>query len=359
MRYVNQYFLSRPETIVPPLPNVALVGPNLGTGIKCNSGTYCPLTDKIYFSPWNGQSILEFDYQTFTATWITPNIAGSDKFSGMVHTGELIIMIPLSYPYPVWFNPVTKEYGNIGTAISGVLKWYGGCLANDGFVYCTPYRGADRVLKIDPVNLTHQLVGPIIGGTNRFSGSCLYAENKIMMANRELADPASFNAADQTLSFIPDVGANSVNKQWSTQALGDGRAFMIKCSWFADQIYNPASNEFTLVGPGTVASANRNYGVGLAPNGLLYSTPATYNSIEVFNLNTNTISEIPTGVTGSEKWLGGPVLAPDGAFYYPPFATPRILRVTNIGTPRPSMFEFPSNLTDFHLTDWNIYQNRY
>lgn len=361
MRAVNQYFVgSNKETVAPPIPDVAVVGAAIGSSVRCNSGTYDPLTDRIYFAAWRYPGIIEFNYHDFSWTTVAlpPGGATDHRLSGLVHTGELIIGIPLTNPYAVWFNPVTKETGHFGTFFSGSYKWYGGCLANNGFVYGTPWRGANRFLKIDPVNLTSELVGPTIGGGDRFSGSCLFTATQIMAANRNYPDPVVYNTDTDTVTFIDDLGGGVVNKFWSTQTTETNKVFVCKSN-FNQHLRIEKS---TLVAElfGTPSSVNQGfYGAGLAPNQRIYTTPASRNIIEVLDIDGGSALEIPTPITGSEKWLGSPILAPDGAFYFPPFQANQILRVANIGTVRSSMFEFPSSMIDFHLSDWNIYQNRY
>lgn len=357
MRPVNQYYMARPNISAPTLPDVALVGTAISGSLKFNSGTYCPLTDKVYFSPWNYTGVLELDYNSFT--WVNRNtgiISGSDKFSGAVHVGDKIILIPLRSNQAAVFDPVTKVTTYFGAGYGTNYKWYGGALAEDGFVYCTPWQAA-RVLKIDPVNLTTELVGPSLGGA-KWSGAALISGTRIAMANREAADPVIFNTDTQTFSVIDDLGGAVVNKFWSTQKTETGRFFICKSNFSRHLRVREDNLQAELFG--TASSTNQGfYGAGLAPNQRIYTTPASLNIIEILDIDGGSVATVPTPVTGSEKWLGSPVLAPDGAFYFPPFNTSRILRVANIGTPRPSMFEFPSSLVNFHATDWNIYQNRY
>lgn len=354
----NSFFRRNQEQFV--LPEISVVGNPIAGSLRFNSGTYCPLTDRIYFAPWRSGGILEFNYHNFS--WVfrdLPSGGASDaRFSGLVHTGSLIIAIPLHNPTPIWFDPISKNSGNIGAAISGTFKWYGGAIANNGMVYGMPWWGSNRVLKIDPVNFTSELTGPVISGGQRFSGACLFNGTKIMTANRSNPDPMVFNTDTETCEFIDDLSSGTTNKFWSTQTLPNDEIFIVKCNWSTHLKVNKNTYQAQFIGD-SMGGANKNYGAGLAPNGRIYTTPASLNFIEIIDPNSGTIGFEPTPITGGEKYLGSPILAPDGAFYFPPFQANQILRVTNIGSPRPSMFEFPTSMTDFHLTDWNIYQNRY
>lgn len=363
MRTVNNYFYPRPEIVVPEVPVIEVVGASISGSLKFNSGTYCPLTDKIYFAPWNYTGVLELDYTNFT--WVnrpTGIISGVGKFSGAVHVGDKIVLIPLRSTRAAIFDPVTKITTYFGDTYSTNFKWYGGAYGDDGFVYCSPWSSpagwAEQVLKIDPVNLTTELVGPILSGGLKFSGASLISENKIAFANRNYINPIVFDTVSQTVTEINDLGGATTNKFWSVQKTETGRFFICKSNFSQHLRVREDNLEAELFG--TPSATNQGfYGAGLAPNQKIYTTPASLNFVEILDIDGGNVGTIATPVTGSEKWLGSPVLAPDGAFYYPPFNSVRILRISNIGVPRPEMFEFPTTLTDFHLTDWNIYQNRY
>lgn len=352
MRFVNQFF------ICPKDDSVFLLEGELATGPKFNGGAYCPVTDRIYLAPWSGTQICEIDPNTDTWSLVGPTITGLEKFSGFVYVGGgKMVGIPLSYSQPILFDTVTKSVTPFGTSNAGLLKWYGGALGNNGFVYAAPFNGASQFLKIDPVGLTTSLVGASITGPFRLSGMSQIGENLFLAANRNYTHPVLFDANTDTWTDIGSSQPTTLNKYWSTHALKNGRSYITKCN---SSLYGEINNttlalEFFGV---SESMTNRNYGMGFAPNGNFYTTPASSNYIEKFEPGSDNRKLIATPITGSEKYLGSPILAPNGCFYFAPFLSRRIMKLLNIGTATSSMFTFPG-LTDFHLSDWNIYQNRY
>lgn len=352
MRTVNQFFQ------VPKDDSIFLLPGSTGTGRKYNSGAYCPVTDRIYFAPWDAPKICEVNPNLDTWQMVGPTFSGGEQYSGFVYVGGgKMVGIPLAATRAIIFDTVAKTVTPFGDTYSTVLKWYGGALANNGFVYATPFE-ATQFLKIDPIGLTTSLVGATITGGQKLSGMAQIKANVFLTANRRYTHPLLFDGNTDTWSTLGSSQGTSINKYWSSHAVPGTHAFLVKTNASLHGTVELATDTLSFFGV-SESSTNRNYGMGLAPNGFLYTTPGTFNYIERIDPNSNNRKLIASPITGSEKCLGSPILAPNGAFYFPPFQQTQIIKLLNIGTPTPSMFTFPASMTDFHLTDWNIYQNRY
>jgi hypothetical protein len=353
MRFVNQFFQAPKDDLIYMLPG------STGSGLKYNSGAYCPITDRIYLAPWNAPQICEIDPNLDTWQMVGSSFTGAEMFSGFVYVGGgKMIGIPLSYSQAIIFDTVTKVWTPIGTSYPALLKWYGGALANNGFVYAAPFNGASQFLKIDPIGLTTTLVGSSIGTSFRLSGMAQIGSNLFLAANRNHTHPVIFDANTDTWTNLGSSQGTSLNKYWSSHAMPGGYSYLVKCNAALHGKVENVTSTLSFFGV-SESSINRFYGMGLAPNGFLYTTPATFNYIEKLDPVSNNRKLIAIPLTGSEKFLGSPILAPNGAFYFPAANSTQIMKLINIGIPSPSMFTFPASLTDFHLTDWNIYQNRY
>jgi len=354
MNTVNNFFLPKNTE------SLKLLQGTISGTFRYSGGAYCPVTDRIYFAPWNALQIMEVNPNTDTWSLVGSVLSGVDKFSDFVYVGSgKMVGIPLSYSQCILFDTVTKSITPFGLSSTAVRKWYGGALSNNGFVYATPFEtGSSQFLKIDPVGLTSSLVGASLSGTVKLSGLCLAGENKLVSANRTYNYPILFDASTDTWTAIGSDEGVAINKYWSSHAHPDGKAYLVKNNVLQHRsidISVPSKTSFGV----SESSVNRNYGMGLAPNGYFYTTPGSLDFIEKFLPGSSLRNLLQIPITGSEKYLGSPILAPNGSFYYPPVSANRVLKLSNIGNPIASMFEFPASLVGFHNTNWNIYQNRY
>ena len=167
----------------------------------------------------------------------------------------------------------TTLFGNL----SGTGKWYGGVLAPNGKIYCTPHSSA-QVLEIDPSTQTTTLFGSL-SGSGKWAGGVLAPNGKIY--------------------GIP---------HGSTQVLE----------------IDPSTQTTTLFG--SLSGVGKWIGGVLAPNGKIYCTPRDSTQVLEIDPVTQTTTTLFGSLSGSAKWFGG-VLAPNGKIYGIPFYSTQVLEI--------------------------------
>ncbi len=351
----NTWFKKKQEAQI--LPIQELINVSSGSG-KWAGSCYCPDNNSIYFNCWNLNSIGKFNLGTQSISYIPLAVGGTLKYASFIYAFGKIYGLPFQASQCFVLDPIDDSILFFGTSFGTTIrKWYGGALSDNGFIYGSPWDDTN-FLKVDPIGLTATRVGATMAGinSNKHSGMALIAENKLAVAPRAATKIKIFDAAIDDWNEV-GTAYTGTNKWLTAQKNPNGKVYFSRMSTNKFLEFDPTSESTTLLGSNN-GSSNRAYGFGLAPNGLFFTTPGNYSYQENFNISTNQV-EIMTEnfYSGSEKWIGSPVLAPDNCLYFTPFNSSSILKVSNIGTAPSDAFIFPSSMTDFHLTNWNLYQN--
>ena len=78
-------------------------------------------------------------------------------------TGTIIALPSFNQTIIGEFNPVTETFSSFGSLPTGNSKTWGGVLAPNGKIYCSPY-GSTSIIVIDPVNRSAYTFGSFGGG---------------------------------------------------------------------------------------------------------------------------------------------------------------------------------------------------
>jgi hypothetical protein len=272
---------------------------------------------------------------------------------GVLSTNGFIYCVPYVSDYILKIDPIN----NIGfTNIEGLTgltnredfpgNWYGGVLANNGYIYCVPHN-SDKVLKINPFNDTYEYPIGLTGITvdiegERYAGGVLAPNGKIYCVPNCAAKTLVIDPNSDTYEFPNGLTIEQNDYSYSGGVLApNGKIYYIPHSNDYVYVVDPITNtgQTNIIGlTGINTDTNSKYlGGVLAPNGKIYCVPLNSNNVLVIDPETNTGRTDYPGLTGFEgfvKWAGG-VLAPNGKIYCIPHNATNVLVIdpeTNTGT---------------------------
>ena len=203
--------------------------------------------------------------------------SGVDKWSGgvLANNGK-IYGIPAAASSVLEIDPVgltTSTFGNVG---SGIGKWSGGVLANNGKIYGIPLH-ASSVLEIDPVGLTTSTFGNVGSDVYKWSGGVLANNGKIYTIPYNASSVLQikpFNDIEEIQKINPQL--NSIKNNNLVFDLTDSSLNGYDFKIFYDQDFSDefvstgSTTNFSVSGVGTVgvstnASLTINYSPELPP----------------------------------------------------------------------------------------------
>jgi len=267
---------------------MSLVGANFGFGgSKWYGGAYAE--GSVWGIPFDHSRVLRIDVATGTVSFAGLDLSafGKSKWWEAVAVGRKVLGIPSDATELLLIDAASGSVSTFGSGLLGAVagKWRGAvAIPGISVVYAVPH-GHGRVLKVDVLSATAQLIGPDFGlATGKWSGAVL--------------------AGDGTVFGIPH-GAMEVLR------------------------IDPATDGVRTFGSLPSGAKKWTQGV-LAPDGRVLGLPGGRSDI----LRIDPVEEVivleSTGLQSWEstasKWSGA-VLGRDGAVYAPPGEAKTVLRV--------------------------------
>lgn len=218
----------------------------------------------------------------------------------------------------------------IGDDYGKGLKWAGGALASDGCIYAAPSR-ASQILKINPENLTTELVGPILSGDRLKYNTCFGSpeDDSILYFLPYSADQImKFNIKTHAVEYVGDKYLG--DGKWIGGAIGnDGCIYCAPDRHSKILKFDPHDHSTTLVGDDLGGGEWKYVGaVASQDKASIYFIPFFSRSILEYHVATEQCTCIPIGhLVGHDQgtWAGG-VLGDDGCIYGIPAWTRKILK---------------------------------
>lgn len=343
--------------------------PISGTVTPYLGACYSPASDRVYYSPFYKNAIVEIDPSTGAQTEYTFN--ADDAWSGVNPVGAQysysimadqegnVIAIPYFSPTAIIFDTANKTFTfyNLGLG-SGTGKYYHGCIANDGNAYWFPY-AANRMYQFDPVNQTGQLFGDTVATTTHITG--VYAEDNCvyqMPYPSPRTDIRKIDLSTGTASLLSSKLPNTLHA--ASCLLQDGRIiFLPSNTSFPITIFDPVTEgteTFSVTGLGS--TLNFNLGCNLAPNGKVYN----YKTDVMYEIDPieKTVNVYDTSRYAPTLATQGGTYCEQGVFWMQwESSGNRIGNLWNIGKHEASMAQFPANIADISVSDWNKYNQSF
>jgi len=289
--------------------NIQQMGDEIVTGDVTFSGiknfTESPIVPTVKISESNYQvATTEFVKRNTSIYPVHPEVEAGDAV-GINDLFETIVPT----------QTTTTLFGNL----SGTGKWYGGVLAPNGKIYCTPHSSA-QVLEIDPSTQTTTLFGSL-SGSGKWAGGVLAPNGKIYGIPHGSTQVLEIDPVTQTTTLFGNLSGSS---KWIGGVLApNGKIY---CTPFVStQVLeiDPVTQTTTLFG--NLSGSSKWFGGVLAPNGKIYCTP--HSSAQVLEIDPSTQTTTLFGsLSGSGKWAGG-VLAPNGKIYGIPHGSTQVLEI--------------------------------
>ena len=208
-------------------------------------------------------------------------------------------------------------YFDDGSDLTGVSKWWGGCLSESGMIYGIPYNDT-RILKINPRTNKVSFFGEF-EGTAKWKGGVVGRNGKIYCVPHNSTSVLVIDPSDDSTSLIEGL-SESIEK-WGGGVLGpDG--YIYCCP-------DPSSSGTTIgsmlvIDPSsdiafTRSSIMRGVGMALSRNGYALTAYCGENYPSYSRIDLSSGIETQSGFYTSSYYDGqcGAVLAPNGKVYCP------------------------------------------
>jgi hypothetical protein len=255
-----------------------------------------------------------------------PLSAESNKYwGGCLAPNGKIYCIPYTGTDVGIINPYTDTIDK--TTISGLSsagnKYLGGVCAPNGKIYCMPLRSAITNVGIIDTNTNTFNTTAITGliGDYKYAGAVLAPNGKIYGIPYSSSNLLVIDPTDNSYNTFP-IGLSSTFK-WAGGVLApNGKIYCIPQNFSRPAIIDPSTNTIDT----SFGTATGYFGGVLAPNGKIYCIPRSATNVGIIDPNTNTIDtstisfptypDLSSGI--SNKYFGG-ALGLDGKIYCTPF----------------------------------------
>ena len=192
-----------------------------------------------------------------------------------------------------FFNAFPNNTANLmGETLVGSSKWWGGCLAPNGKIYCVPSSDT-TVLVIDPSTNTTSTFGALPAGSQKWRGGVLAPNGKIygvpFLGSDDVViiDTNTDTASTMGVSFPGE-------RKWQGAVLApNGKIYGIPSFATDVLVIDPLTDTAALMGVVLSGQAWKWAGGELAPNGKIYCIPEKSLDVLIIDPNTNTVSTIP------------------------------------------------------------------
>ena len=369
---------------------VAFNNGRFGSMVTANNGLL------YMFSSYSSKVLwVKIDPSTNIITTVYDQPFGPAGFSGgrkliLGPTGT-IISIPTFATSIGEFDPVTETFSNFGTNTPVSNKTWGGVLANNGKIYCSPFNNTS-IQVIDVINRTTYSFGSF-GGGGKWGAPILapngkiycppYADNRVLVIDPN--NDSFYFLKDDILSLSKSKPGNTINSKYFNGTLSyDGKIYCTGLGALNTLVIDPETDTCSsfdpingnLLGKVTGSPFSGVYPTTgkLGTNGKIYGSYYFLNDLNVNNVRirefdpyTRTYSSIgiPESLneivlstsTGSPSAYGGATLAPNGKLYFSPAGSNFMAVVNGLPPATPEMWQVPKDISKLSTSLFNYHSN--
>lgn len=265
-----------------------------------------------------------------TVRWGNTGSGGYRWVGAVTLPSGKILAIPRDSTQILEIDPDAQTLTYYGS-FPGTVKWSGGVLAPNGFIYCAPFSGGatptNQVLKIDPIAKTASLIGSTYTGGGKWSDIILASNGKMYCTPFEATSVLVIDPQNDTTTTIGSIAASPISKYFGGTLAPNGNIYIAPrnpTGVLKINTSNDTISQFGSLGTGT----GKWTGTILAPNGKLYGIPG--NSTQVLEIDpTNDTTSLFGSISGTDKYYGG-VLGPNGKIYCATQNAGRVLEIDPI-----------------------------
>jgi hypothetical protein len=261
------------------------------------NGLVCGQDGNIYTIPGNQRSVIKIDPISQSFTTFSENFGGFEDdadssvlntkwLGGCLSTNGKIYGIPYTYDKILVINPKTgtASTSEISTGFTTSFgKWAGGVLSSDGNIYGIPWKST-TILKINPTTNTTSTFGSVTGG---WWGGCLAPNGKIYCSPYDGNKTKFILKIDSLTDTITTIGPISDslftdNTGWQGAVLApNGKIYCSPLGGKGILEIDPQNDTFNVIGIGSLPSLGQyvfdSYRWSpfvLSPDGKMYAPPA-------------------------------------------------------------------------------------
>lgn len=239
------------------------------------------------------------------------------------------------------FTPIAEDVGER----LPYGKWWGSAVASNGNIYSAPYMSSHsttgnqrpdcRVLEINGSTGAWRLCPTNIKGNQYdfdYRGMVRGADDQLYLIPHASRSIAKYDPDTDTATLLKSVPespfvANWYERMFSGGVLApNGKIYLVPSQRDTVGVYDPATNDFYLIGGDYGLQLEKWMGGALAPNGKIYCAPHNADKVLVIDPTTDTVKEVSSGLSGNSKYSGA-VLAPNGKIYCTPFSAGPVLEI--------------------------------
>jgi hypothetical protein len=335
-----------------------------GTVTPYLASCYCPISQKVYFSPFYKNAFLEYDPVTgeqneyfFDSSIAYPgaNPASAQYSYSIMATPEgKVIAIPYFSPSLILLDTTTKEITIMtGFGVTGGIgKFYGGSVANDGFVYIHPY-ASTQFIKINVAQKSAVTFGESTSFESHLIG-ILGEDNCIYQVPYPYVS-TNIRKMDLSTGLVTYLSVLPAAIYLGMTHTLDGRFCCIPYNTDSPVvIFNPVDQSIETIPFNSPTSVGTGIGFKPGANGNIYG----FAGGRLFEI---VISTKIINILNTERWEPGNVATqgcattPQGIVYLSWNSTynNKIVTIANTGLTYPEMFQFPTNIADIGSSPWN------
>ena len=248
--------------------------------------------------------------------WFESILAPNGKIYNIPHTASRVLII----------NPITDTTELIGNLDGGSIKYVGGSITNSGIIYCVPYNSSN-ILKIDTNTNNLSTFGNLSQGGLKWASSALADNGKIYCAPVNANNILVINTTNDSTYNI-NISTTGSLKYLGAIKAPNGKIYFIPSSSPNIMILNPNDDSVSYITGFTTNSLKWGSGV-LANDGLIYCIPRNDSRILVIDTNNDTYSFLTETFTGSSKWIYG-TMDSNGKIYACPLTETSLLVIDTI-----------------------------
>ena len=248
------------------------------------------------YTPWTDSVTAT----TTMADFRPPSFAG-----GVLVNDGRVFLIPYNTYYPSVYDPAVDSMttvslsnlnpsGFIGFTLSGVAKYAGGVLLQDGRVYCVPHN-ATYPLLFDPVSNAVSFSTASFPAEGAYWGGVLLPDGRVFNVPHNATSARIYDPVTDTVSLVPGFPGNYAFLGGCL--LPCGRVLCIPYSVPYCVIYDPIRDVIT-VSSGTFSASNGYAGAVLLPDGRAFVSPCNDTTAKLLNTSWGSVP-IPVSVLTS------------------------------------------------------------
>lgn len=281
------------------------------------------------------------------------------------------------------FNPVTETFSSFGTNAPVSNKTWGGVIAPNGKIYCSPLTGTN-IQVIDAINRTTYTFGSF-GGGFKWGAPILapngkiycppFADNRVLVIDPR--DDTFYFLKDDILSLVKlKPGGSAGSKYYNGTLAYDGKIYCTGFGALNTLVIDPETDTCSSFNPingrllgtvfpttGVLGTNGKIYGSYNNPNGLQNDNvrirefdpyTRTYSSIGI----PESLNQIVLSSSGGSPFAyGGGCLAPNGKIYFSPAGSNFFAIVSGLPPATPEMWQVPKDISKISTSLFNYHTN--